>query len=100
MLAHPVSWLLFGPSPFCSGAGGLRAVAQIEDGAVGLGMTTFVSKVQSITERQRVQHHACTLKLFLLHAGSLSQDPVTCIPALTTLVATVYIQSKTTILIV
>ena len=35
-------------------AGGLRAVAQIEDGAVGLGMTTFVSKVQSITQRQKV----------------------------------------------
>ena len=39
-------------------AGGLRAVAQIEDGAVGLGMTTFVSKVQSITQRQKVQ--SCT----------------------------------------
>ncbi|KAL3156021.1 hypothetical protein ABBQ32_013009 [Trebouxia sp. C0010 RCD-2024] len=34
--------------------GGLRAVAQIEDGAVGLGMTTYVSKVQSITQRQKV----------------------------------------------
>lgn len=35
-------------------AGGLRAVAQIEDGAVGLGMTTFVSPINSITPYQKV----------------------------------------------
>ena len=55
MLAHPVSWLQFCLSSVWIRAGGLRAVAQIEDGAVGLGMTTFVSKVQSITERQKVK---------------------------------------------
>ena len=43
----------------CLPAGGLRAVAQIEDGAVGLGMTTYVSKVQSITQRQKV---CCCIK--------------------------------------
>ena len=37
-------------------AGGLRAVGQVEDGAVGLGMTTYVSKVQSITQKQKVRH--------------------------------------------
>ncbi|DBB03781.1 hypothetical protein WJX82_003590 [Trebouxia sp. C0006] len=34
--------------------GGLRAVGQVEDGAVGLGMTTYVSPVQSITPKQKV----------------------------------------------
>lgn len=58
-LYRPASQPLFSLSHFWICAGGLRAVAQIEDGAVGLGMTTFVSKVQSITERQKVTYHAC-----------------------------------------
>ncbi len=44
-------------------SGGLRAVGQVEDGAVGLGMTTYVSPVQSITPKQKVvlvnQLHTC-----------------------------------------
>ena len=31
-------------------------MGQVEDGAVGLGMTTYVSPVQSITPKQKVMH--------------------------------------------
>lgn len=38
-------------------------MGQVEDGAVGLGMTTYVSPVQSITPKQKVMHmnplHTC-----------------------------------------
>ena len=78
---------------FLDFAGGLRAVAQIEDGAVGLGMTTFVSKVQSITARQKVQCHAYRARIVCscMQAGHPVWDPQTCIPALTTLKATIYL---------
>lgn len=48
-------------------AGGLKAVAQIEDGAVGLGMTTFVSPINSVTSHQKVScpDLAACLQLFL-----------------------------------
>ena len=37
-----------------SDTGGLKAVAQIEDAAVGLGMTTFMSPIKPITKTQKV----------------------------------------------
>ena len=47
-------------------AGGLKAVAQIEDGAVGLGMTTFVSPINSVTSHQKVScpNPAACLQVF------------------------------------
>ena len=48
-------------------------MGQVEDGAVGLGMTTYVSPVQSITPKQKVTHvnqlHTC-LHAYLARYGT------------------------------
>ena len=59
-------------------------MGQVEDGAVGLGMTTYVSPVQSITPKQKVMHmdqlhtclHACLARpAWHMPQGKLCKGP-------------------------
>ncbi len=53
-------------------------MGQVEDGAVGLGMTTYVSPVQSITPKQKVMHvnwlHTCLHAWLTCYGTGLRAD--------------------------